>query len=502
MADMTPMMKQYHEIKEQNKDAILFFRLGDFYEMFSDDALLASRELDLTLTTRDRAKPEDERTPMCGVPYHSAQSYIARLIKRGYKVAICEQMEDPAAAKGLVDRDVIRIVTPGTAMDDVMLDEGRNNYICAVYQDSAGAALARCDLSTGQFSAAPFLGRGFLPHLLNALAACPPSEALLSDAAASNSDLTVFLKERLGCLWQRGEEVRFRPAQAADWMKGHGFADIQVRDYCPDLRFLHYEREGGSVYFFTNESKWNTVDTRVTLREDGRLAFYDAMEDVRYPLLEEIGIDGADGTVTFRLVLEPYQSVFVVPEAAGEAGGFAEMGATGETGALNRAELSGKSGERPIPLVDEAFVAARREKRLEGAWRISVLRETGEYEALNGLTEITNISAADILPEYSGRICYETSFELESGAGPGEAGTEAVLDLGQVYEISDVELNGRFVGNKICPPHLYRLECRPGRNELRIIVTNTFAKEKMGNVFDRAMPQEPSGLLGPVRLYL
>ena len=111
------------------------------------------------------------------------------------------------------------------------------------------------------------------------------------------------------------------------------------------------------------------------------------------------------GTVTFRLVLEPYQSVFVVPEAAGEAGGFAEMGATGETGALNRAELSGKSGERPIPLVDEAFVAARREKRLEGAWRISVLRETGEYEALNGLTELTNISAADILPEYSGRIC-------------------------------------------------------------------------------------------------
>lgn len=291
-------------------------------------------------------------------------------------------------------------------------------------------------------------------------------------------------------------------AQAVDWMKGHGFADIQVRDFCPDLRFLHYEREEGSVYFFTNESKWNTVDTRVTLREDGRLAFYDAMEDVRYPLLEEIGIDGADGTVTFRLVLEPYQSVFVVPEAAGEAGGFAEMGATGETGALNRAELSGKSGERPIPLVDEAFVAARREKRLEGAWRISVLRETGEYEALNGLTEITNISAADILPEYSGRICYETSFELESGAGPGEAGTEAVLDLGQVYEISDVELNGRFVGNKICPPHLYRLECRPGRNELRIIVTNTFAKEKMGNVFDRAMPQEPSGLLGPVRLYL
>ncbi len=216
MAELTPMMKQYWKVKEQHPDCLLFFRLGDFYEMFHDDAKLGAEELGLTLTTRDRGKPEEERTPMCGVPYHSAQSYIARLIKRGYKVAICEQMEDPATAKGLVDRDVIRIVTPGTAMDDVMLDEGRNNYICAVYQDSAGAGLARCDLSTGQFAALPFLGRGFLPHLLNALAACPPSEALLSDSAASNGELTAFLTARLGCLWQRGDEVRFRPAQAAE----------------------------------------------------------------------------------------------------------------------------------------------------------------------------------------------------------------------------------------------------------------------------------------------
>ena len=222
MAELTPMMKQYWKVKEEHPDCLLFFRLGDFYEMFHDDAKRGAEELGLTLTTRDRGKPEDERTPMCGVPYHSAQSYIARLIKRGYKVAICEQMEDPATAKGLVDRDVIRIVTPGTAMADEMLDESRNNYICAVYQDSAGAALARCDLSTGQFSAAPFQGKGWLTHLLNALAACPPSEALLSDAAASNSDLTTFLKDRLGCIWQKGEEVRFRPVQAADALSGCG----------------------------------------------------------------------------------------------------------------------------------------------------------------------------------------------------------------------------------------------------------------------------------------
>ena len=147
MAELTPMMRQYLQIKEEHPDCLLFFRLGDFYEMFYDDAKTGSEELGLTLTTRDRNKPEDERTPMCGVPYHSAQNYIARLIKRGYKVAICEQMEDPALAKGLVERDVIRIVTPGTAMDDVMLDESRNNYICAIYRDSSGAALARCDMS-------------------------------------------------------------------------------------------------------------------------------------------------------------------------------------------------------------------------------------------------------------------------------------------------------------------------------------------------------------------
>ena len=111
MAEMTPMMRQYLEMKEKHPDSILFFRLGDFYEMFNEDAKLASKELDLTLTTRDRSKPEEERTPMCGVPYHSCDSYIARLIAKGYKVAICEQMEDPALAKGLVERDITRIIT-------------------------------------------------------------------------------------------------------------------------------------------------------------------------------------------------------------------------------------------------------------------------------------------------------------------------------------------------------------------------------------------------------
>ena len=129
MAGLTPMMQQYMAIKEQCPDCILFFRLGDFYEMFNDDAKLASEELDLVLTTRDRGKDADEQTPMCGVPYHSCEAYIARLIQKGYKVAICEQTEDPATAKGLVDRDIVRIITPGTVIDSGMLTDSKNNYI-------------------------------------------------------------------------------------------------------------------------------------------------------------------------------------------------------------------------------------------------------------------------------------------------------------------------------------------------------------------------------------
>ena len=156
MAEATPMMRQYLQMKAEHPDCILMFRLGDFYEMFNDDAKLVSKELDLTLTTRDRSKPAEERTPMCGVPYHSVEAYIARLIAKGYKVAICEQMEDPATAKGLVDRDIIRIVTPGTVIDSSMLEEGRNNFIAAVCLTGEGAGLCFCDISTGEASGAAF----------------------------------------------------------------------------------------------------------------------------------------------------------------------------------------------------------------------------------------------------------------------------------------------------------------------------------------------------------
>ncbi|MEJ2201421.1 MAG: DNA mismatch repair protein MutS, partial [Desulfuromonadaceae bacterium] len=150
MSGSTPMMRQYLEIKEQYPDAILFFRLGDFYEMFLDDAVTAARVLDITLTSRNKGAAEE--VPLCGIPYHSCQPYIARLVENGFKVAICEQVEDPKAAKGIVRREVVRVVTPGLVVDTDTLEPKENNYLMAI---AAGAGerwgIAVLDITTGEF---------------------------------------------------------------------------------------------------------------------------------------------------------------------------------------------------------------------------------------------------------------------------------------------------------------------------------------------------------------
>ena len=208
MADLTPMMRQYLEIKEQNKDSILFFRLGDFYEMFNEDAKLAARELDLVLTTRDRSKSAEEQTPMCGIPYHSSDGYIARLIAKGYKVAICEQTEDPALAKGLVKRDIIRVVTPGTVIDSACLDDRRGNFLCGVFLDEQNAGVAFCDMSTGHTHVTAFSGADRAEHLCNELARFSPAEAVLSAGAYADEELKALLADRLSCRVERGGVLR------------------------------------------------------------------------------------------------------------------------------------------------------------------------------------------------------------------------------------------------------------------------------------------------------
>ena len=226
MAELTPMKRQYQAIKDQYRDCLLFFRLGDFYEMFNEDAVTAARELDLALTTRDRnIEDPDERTPMCGVPYHAAETYIARLIAKGYKVAICEQTEDPALAKGLVQRDVIRIITPGTVTESSMLAEERSNYICAVFLSQGSAGIAFCDVSTGEFCCADFREKGE-EHVRNELARFQPREAVLSPEAAENAVIAAFLRDQLNAMPETDSAAFEYMPCAARVCQQFGFSDI------------------------------------------------------------------------------------------------------------------------------------------------------------------------------------------------------------------------------------------------------------------------------------
>ena len=202
---LSPMMTQYCQIKEENRDCIVFYRLGDFYEMFFEDAELASRELDLTLTARDCG--QDKRAPMCGVPYHSSEAYINRLIAKGYKVAICEQTEDPAQAKGLVRREIVRVITPGTVIDTKFLDETKNNYIAGLYCTDESAALVFADISTGDVYATE-IRESIEQTVVNEIGKFAPAELVYSGKLPDR--VIRFAKERLQCA------ITERPAQDFD----------------------------------------------------------------------------------------------------------------------------------------------------------------------------------------------------------------------------------------------------------------------------------------------
>lgn len=217
MAELSPMMKQYFEIKEKNKDSILFFRLGDFYEMFFDDAKLASRELDLTLTGRDCG--QKERAPMCGVPFHSCESYIARLVQKGYKVAICEQTEDPAKAKGLVKRDIIRVITPGTVIESGMLDEGKNNFISSAFMANKKIGLSFCDISTGELFITEISGEELQDQLQDQLISYNPREILIGGEIVNFKTLPNFIKEKLSASVEMLTDDEFGYSICLDAMK-------------------------------------------------------------------------------------------------------------------------------------------------------------------------------------------------------------------------------------------------------------------------------------------
>ena len=221
---LSPMMQQYLSMKDEHRDQILMFRLGDFYEMFFDDAVTASRELELTLTGRDCGLPE--RAPMCGVPYHSVDNYIARLVKKGYKVAICEQMENPALAKGMVKRDIVRVVTPGTLMEANMLEEGSNNYICSLCPSGDRCGLAFADISTGSVLVTEVSGE---MAVINELGKYTPHEVIYAEELPNLRSVVGFLKDRLCCAAQAGDAAAYTEEMAKKLVTEQFGADTVTR---------------------------------------------------------------------------------------------------------------------------------------------------------------------------------------------------------------------------------------------------------------------------------
>ena len=253
VGSVTPMMQQYLLIKEQHPDELLFYRLGDFYEMFFDDAITASRELELTLTGRDCGLPE--RAPMCGVPYHAVDTYITRLIEKGYRVAICEQMEDPALAKGLVKREITRIVTPGTVTDQSALHDRQNSFLAAVCFEGKRAGVAYVDVTTGEFYVRQLAN--LERELRGALASISPREIITNDAEAIQAVSSVPLGN---C-----PQTAFRGANATEMLTGH-FGVTSLTSLGLDASLLPAAHAAGALMRYLDETQKNAMTHITALR--------------------------------------------------------------------------------------------------------------------------------------------------------------------------------------------------------------------------------------------
>ena len=251
---MTPMMQQYLEIKDRYKEYILMYRIGDFYEMFFDDAKTASSELDLVLTGKDCG--EAERAPMCGIPYHAVEGYIGRLVGHGYKVAICEQLEDPSTAKGLVKRDVIRMITPGTLIESSLLDEKKNNYICGIYYTENSVGVAFADISTGQISVTAFSEEARISKLIGEIGVYAPREVVINVEVSAIDGLERFLRDRLMAVINDKTPERFDASYAIKSIAGR-FDSTPEEFENPDSPAL---RAVGGLLYYVSETQKNNLE--------------------------------------------------------------------------------------------------------------------------------------------------------------------------------------------------------------------------------------------------
>ena len=283
MAALTPMMQQYMAIKEQYKDCILFYRLGDFYEMFYDDALTASRELEITLTGKNCG--QEERAPMCGVPYHAVDVYLNKLVAKGYKVAICEQAEDPKQAKGIVKREVIRIVTPGTNLSQQALDEGRNNYLMCLVYDNNQFGLAITDISTGDFYTTEV---ATLKELYDEIHRFSPSEIICNDSfymsGASLDDFKDRLHVSVSTLdtWYMDEAVSVQKIN--EHFKVASLDGLGLTDFPSGTLAV------GALLLYLYETQKNTLDnlTKITPYRSGGYMIIDSATNRNLELIETL----------------------------------------------------------------------------------------------------------------------------------------------------------------------------------------------------------------------
>lgn len=275
MKGLTPMMQQYFQIKEQHKDHILFYRLGDFYEMFFDDAITASRELELTLTGRQCGLPE--RAPMAGVPYHSADNYIAKLINKGYKVAICEQVEDASEAKGLVERRVVRVITPGTVMESNLLDESTNNFLCSIYQESDGFGLAFADISTGEVNLIAL--ENDQREVINELTRYFPKEVIFNSAFLDSKLVTSFIKEQLLCTADILDDDKFSLTNATELILSH--FDKESLEELGINEDKTYVNALGGLLSYLHETQKTGVERLINLRVQSNNRFMNLDRNAR-----------------------------------------------------------------------------------------------------------------------------------------------------------------------------------------------------------------------------
>ncbi len=349
---LSPLMKQYLEIKQEHPDCILMCRIGDFYEMFFEDAKTASRELELVLTGKDCGL--EERAPMCGVPHHAADSYISRLVSHGYRVAICEQLEDPASAKGLVKRDVVRIITPGTVTDGMALDERKNNFLAACYMDELGCGLAFADVSTGDFAATEILGENLVSRAVSEGAAFGPSELICVE------DLSPMLKNayssRFGTLVSSSDEEKFELGFARSIYR-------EVYGSAPECESEHALRAVGGLLAYIKRTQ------KIDLSYLQRVNFYSSEE--------YMGIDSAS-----RRNLEISESMRL-KQKKGSLLWAIDRTRTGAGARMLRRWLE-------QPLVSENGIRARLDAVSE-LYSDGVLREELR-ELLKGVTDINRLS--------------------------------------------------------------------------------------------------------------